>query len=657
MAKVYYQAPISDFLNKNTSEIRQQLLDNDEFNTTDLQKNAWTEEIEILKDQLQHASGGTILLEYLIPRIAKRIDVVLLINGIIFVIEFKVGKDRKEEKTRKATQEQVMDYALDLKYFHEESHTRTIIPITCETESITVTNFFTLNSDTGISNIQICNKTNLWTTINSILKNVTATPIDSKLWIDARFAPVPTIVQAAQALYRKHNVENIKHHSAGDENLSKTTSTVNQIIDYCKANRKKAICFITGVPGAGKTLAGLDIANSRSDLENEDHVSFLSGNEPLVDVLQEALARDLVSRNEKLTKKEALSKTSKFIWLIHKYRDEAYNSDKPSFGKIAVFDEAQRAWNRNKLSEFMKNKKGVPDFNMSEPEFLIQVMDRHDDWAVLVCLIGGGQEIYDGEGGMETWFDALRDGHYNWEIYMSSRLKDAEYVGNESIDKLLLGRSYIAKDDLHLDVDIRSFRCKQLSKFVKELLDNNPNSAKTYYDKLKSDYPLLLTRDLEKAKNWVKARAQGSERYGLLASSEGKRLRAEGIWVPKAINHVAWFLNDKECVDSSFYLEVPASEFKVQGLEVDYAILAWDADFRYENGQFTYHKFRTKWNNVKDAYDKRYMKNAYRVLLTRARQGLVIYIPKGNPNDKTSAPSLYDETFNYLRSIGIEELD
>lgn len=653
MANAYYQAQIVDFLAKDNTTIRQELLDNDEFQTSDLQKNAWTEEIKILKDQLQQLSSGTIILEYLIPRIAKRIDVVLIINGIVLLIEFKVGK---EEKTRKATQEQVMDYALDLKYFHEESRERIIVPITCETESVAENNTFTLNTSLGISNVQICNKTNLQSTIDTVLANIKGTPIDTDKWINARFAPVPTIVQAAQALYRKHSVVNIKHHTAGDEDLSRTTKTVNRIIDYCKANSKKAICFITGVPGAGKTLAGLDIANSRSHLEDEDHVAFLSGNEPLVDVLQEALARDIVSRDKTITKKDALRETRSFIWLIHKYRDEAIRTSNPLFGKIAVFDEAQRAWNTTKLSEFMKTKKGVPGFNMSEPEFLISIMDRHNDWAVLVCLIGGGQEIYDGEGGMETWFDALKNGYLNWDIYMSSHLKDAEYVGDKDLDELLAGRHFIAEDDLHLDVDIRSFRSKQLSKFVKELLDNNPDSAKSYYESFKNDYPILLTRDIEKAKEWVKNKAHGSERYGLLASSEGKRLRAEGIWVPKDINHVAWFLNDKDCVNSSYYLEVPASEFKVQGLEVDYAILAWDADFRYENGDFTYHKFRNKWNNVKEKYSRRYMKNAYRVLLTRARQGLVIYIPQGNAEDSTALPSLYDGTYNYLKSIGLETI-
>lgn len=647
----YYGEEINKFEETSSEDILKNLLLKDEFETTDLQKNAWIKEIEILKDQLAPIPEGAIILEYTIPRIGSRIDTVLILQGVLFLIEFKVNS----KENRKSTQDQVMDYALDLKYFHEKSKNRIIVPITCETESAEIDNAFELMED-NVSKVLLCNKRNLNKVIRGVLEKEKEPTLDYQEWIASRYAPTPTIIEAAQVLYRNHTVDNISRNDAGAENLTETTCAINEIINRSKKEHRKAICFVTGVPGAGKTLAGLNIANSRHDYSEEEHAVFLSGNGPLVDVLQEALARDQAKREGK-TKKEAKRKTQAFIQIVHKFRDAALENKQPPIEKVAIFDEAQRAWDETELTNFMETKKGVSEFNLSEPEFLISIMNRHQDWAVIICLVGGGQEIYKGEGGMEDWFKALRDNYKDWNIYLSSRMCESEYVGKNSIEELLNGRQYASIDALHLGVSLRSFRSEQLSSFVKSLLDNDSEQAKSVYDELSKKYPIVITRDFEKAKEWVKNKARGSERYGLLASSEGKRLRAEGIWVPSTINHVGWFLNGKDNVDSSYYLEVAASEFKVQGLEVDYALLAWDADFRYENGQFTYHKFRgTSWNNVNKENGRRYMKNAYRVLLTRARQGLVIYIPEGNEEDMTTVPSLYNGTYQYLKSIGIEEI-
>lgn len=307
----------------------------------------------------------------------------------------------------------------------------------------------------------------------------------------------------------------------------------------------------------------------------------------------------------------------------------------------------------------MARKKNRLDFNQSEPEFLISVMDRHQDWATIICLVGGGQEIYTGEAGIRDWFLALQGHYLDWEIFLSDKMTDSEYIGNSTIDALLGGRKYHVESSLHLGVSLRSFRSERLSAFTKELLDNNPKVASSIYATLSHSYPIILTRDLKKAKDWVKKQARGTERYGLLASSEGKRLRAEGIWVPSEINHVGWFLNGKDNVDSSYYLEVAASEFKVQGLEIDYGILAWDADFRYANGSFDYYRFRgTNWKHINIEQRQNYLKNAYRVLLTRARQGLIIYVPKGvDPSeDPTRNKNVYDGIYEYLVSCGIKEI-
>lgn len=653
MQRAYYSARIREFVVEKPETLLGKLMVSDEFSTTDLQKNAWRKEIDILQDQLRSVENGDIAFEYTIPRIGHRIDVVCIIRGLIFLLEFKVG----DSEYRKSTADQVMDYALDLKYFHELSADRYIIPISIPTEAPSVCNEVSFMED-KISNVLKCTKDNIGLTISSVLSSVQDQDLSIADWINSRYAPTPTIIEAAQAMYRNHSVKDISRNDAGAHNLTATTETINQIIDDCKRNHKKAICFVTGVPGAGKTLAGLNIANERHNFDADEHAVFLSGNGPLVDILQAALAKDRSSRTG-ITIAEAKKETKAFIQIIHRFRDEALTTNNPPAEKVAIFDEAQRAWNEESLTDFMKRKKGVDAFNQSEPEFLIRIMDRHQDWAVIVCLVGGGQEIYNGEAGIIDWFRALQNKFRNWHIYLSDKMTDSEYVGNSSIEELLTGCSYSLRPALHLGVSLRSFRSEKLAEFVKLLLDNEPSAAAAIYSELSIHYPIILTRDLDKAKEWIRKKARGTERYGLLASSEGKRLRGIGIWVPSVINHVGWFLNEKDNVDSSYFLEVAASEFKVQGLEIDYSILAWDADLRRSGEGFDYFKFRgTRWNHVNNMQQQKYLKNAYRVLMTRARQGMIIFVPSGTDpeDDPTRDSAYYDDIYKYLRSCGIKEL-
>lgn len=653
MQRAYYSARIREFVVEKPETLLGKLMVSDEFSTTDLQKNAWRKEIDILQDQLRSVESGDIAFEYTIPRIGHRIDVVCIIHGLIFLLEFKVG----DSEYRKSTADQVMDYALDLKYFHELSADRYIIPISIPTEAPSVCNEVSFMED-KISNVLKCTKDNIGLTISSVLSSVQDQDLSIADWINSRYAPTPTIIEAAQAMYRNHSVKDISRNDAGAHNLTATTETINQIIDDCKRNHKKAICFVTGVPGAGKTLAGLNIANERHNFDADEHAVFLSGNGPLVDILQAALAKDRSSRTG-ITIAEAKKETKAFIQIIHRFRDEALTTNNPPAEKVAIFDEAQRAWNEESLTDFMKRKKGVDAFNQSEPEFLIRIMDRHQDWAVIVCLVGGGQEIYNGEAGIIDWFRALQNKFRNWHIYLSDKMTDSEYVGNSSIEELLTGCSYSLRPALHLGVSLRSFRSEKLAEFVKLLLDNEPSAAAAVYSELSIHYPIILTRDLDKAKEWIRKKARGTERYGLLASSEGKRLRGIGIWVPSVINHVGWFLNEKDNVDSSYFLEVAASEFKVQGLEIDYSILAWDADLRRSGEGFDYFKFRgTRWNHVNNMQQQKYLKNAYRVLMTRARQGMIIFVPSGTDpeDDPTRDSAYYDDIYKYLRSCGIKEL-
>lgn len=654
MQRAYYSARIREFVVEKPETLLGKLMVSDEFSTTDLQKNAWRKEIDILQDQLRSVENGDIAFEYTIPRMGHRIDVVCIIHGLIFLLEFKVG----DSEYRKSTADQVMDYALDLKYFHELSADRYIIPISIPTEAPSVCNEVSFMED-KISNVLKCTKDNIGLTISSVLSSVQDQDLSIADWINSRYAPTPTIIEAAQAMYRNHSVKDISRNDAGAHNLTATTETINQIIDDCKRNHKKAICFVTGVPGAGKTLAGLNIANERHNFDADEHAVFLSGNGPLVDILQAALAKDRSSRTG-ITIAEAKKETKAFIQIIHRFRDEALTTNNPPAEKVAIFDEAQRAWNEESLTDFMKRKKGVDAFNQSEPEFLIRIMDRHQDWAVIVCLVGGGQEIYNGEAGIIDWFRALQKKFRNWHIYLSDKITDSEYVGNSSIEELLTGCLYSLRPALHLGVSLRSFRSEKLAEFVKLLLDNEPSAAAAVYSELSIHYPIILTRDLDKAKEWIRKKARGTERYGLLASSEGKRLRGIGIWVPSVINHVGWFLNEKDNVDSSYFLEVAASEFKVQGLEIDYSILAaWDADLRRSGKGFDYFKFRgTRWNHVNNMQQQKYLKNAYRVLMTRARQGMIIFVPSGTDpeDDPTRDSAYYDDIYKYLRSCGIKEL-
>ena len=653
MSKAYYDNSISGFLNSSTEAIQGAILIKDEFRATTEQRNAWIEEIEIMKDQLSLLDEeGSIIFEYTVPRIGSRIDVTCLIHGIIFVLEFKVGAG----SYLMDDEEQVVDYALDLKYFHEESEKRYIVPILVATEAKSVGMIGTIFDDKIFDTIR-ANKGNIAEKIRAALRIVNGdSDISRNAWINSRYMPTPTIIEAAQALYQNHDVKEISRSDAGAENLEKTNAAINYIIEDCKSNHKKAICFITGVPGAGKTLAGLNIANTRHQFEENDHAVFLSGNGPLVEVLQEALARDDSKRNG-IPKNRAKTKTKAFIQIVHRFRDAAVEEKEPPLEKVAIFDEAQRAWDMEQLKKFMDQKKHVPDYNKSEPESLIEYMDRHDDWATIVCLVGGGQEINTGEGGIQDWFEALNNRFKNWNIYLSDKMTDSEYVGNSSLEEMLSAHSYNVIPELHLSVSMRSFRSEKQSAFVKALLDCDIELASSIYNDLIEKYPIVLTRNLDKAKNWVREKSRGSERYGMMATSAAERLRARGIWAANSIKPVKWFLEGKDNVDSSFHLEVTATEFAVQGLEIDYGIVAWDGDVRYEDGDFVYKRFtRNMWCNVNKPERRKYMKNAYRVLLTRSRQGMVIYIPEGNEYDSTTSPELYDSTYNYLRSIGIREL-
>ena len=649
----YYSNDIQSFLNQDNYSIFGEITTNDQFSAEDLQKNTWNREIEIMKRELSQFLDGYIIFEYTIPRIGNRIDNIVIYKGIIFLLEFKVG----EKKYPSYAIEQVTDYAFDLSCFHKESHNRLLVPILISTKAHSVKQEIRISKDNVLETI-CCNEYEIAKYITEVSLKFIQDEIIPDDWINSLYMPTPTIIEAAQALYLGHNVEDISRNDASAKNLNQTTKAINKIIDYSKANNRKSICFITGVPGAGKTLAGLNIAVERQKIAEDEHAVFLSGNGPLVDVLQEALARDDAKRNN-ISRKEASRKVKEFIQIIHHFRDDAISVDTPPVEKVAIFDEAQRAWDEQNLTDFMKKKKHIEDFNMSEPEFLISILNRHNDWATIICLIGGGQEINKGESaGIYGWFDSLRNNYPNWDIYVSDKITDDEYSKGHNFAEMTKNMNVNIIEDLHLAVSLRSFRSENVSNFVKALLDVDIDTAKRLYEQFNNDYPVFVTRNLHKAKLWVRSQAKGSQRYGLTASSGAKRLRKYGIWVQNKIEATNWFLNGKNDVRSSFHLEETATEFDIQGLELDWTIVCWDADLRFENGDFKHLKFvGSKWQNIKSADNILYLKNAYRVTLTRARQGFVIFVPTGDETDMTAKPEYYDGIYRYLKSVGIKELE
>ncbi len=651
--KAYYSETIASFLTDDPDRILGTLTRENRHSLEEPQRWAWQRQIPILKEALSGVPTGHIFLEFFIPRMGKRVDVLLVLGDIVFVIEFKVGASEYQL----AAFRQVEDYALDLKNFHEGSHAVPIVPILVATDAESRTVDEPKFADDLVAKTLGSNAEGLGALIGVVCDSSSFPRFDLADWMAKGYRPTPTIVEAAEVLYRTHSVTDISRSDAGAKNLQQTSAAVSDVIDRARQSGTKSICFVTGVPGSGKTLAGLNIATRRSEEHDDEHAVFLSGNGPLVDVLREALARDKAKR-ESVTKELAKREVRSFIQNIHHFRDEYVGNADVPVEKVVVFDEAQRAWTRDKAAYFMQRERGQTDFDMSEPEFLIGVMDRHQDWCTVVCLVGGGQEINTGEAGISEWISALEAHFSSWNVYVSPRIVLPEYGSQIDVEKFLALPRVHLNEQLHLAVSMRSFRAEALSDLVGQIIDNDSDAARATFTKIEHDYPIYLTRDLSAARAWLRRRARGTERFGLVASSGAQRLRPEGLHIKAAIDPVNWFLNDSGDVRSSYYLEEVASEFAVQGLELDWAGVCWDGDFHYALGKWVYQNFKgTKWQTVKDEAKRLYLKNAYRVILTRARQGMILFVPKGDAADRTRPPFIYDGTYEYLRACGIPVLD
>lgn len=689
-ARYYYYNSITAFLHQNEDEIFGLLSKNEEYDTSSTQKFAWLEEISLLKNVLLPYCNeeGWVVFEYTIPRLGKRIDVVALLKERVFILEFKAGEDAFNRQDV----DQVMDYALDLKNFQQGSASRIIVPILVATESLFYsTTVMTSHYDDGIYEPLMTNAEGLSKVLDMVLQqdiNVGFQSVALSDWVRSRYAPTPTIIEAASSLYSRHSVEEITRHEAEGEQLDRTTDYVLKVIHDTKERGGKSICFVTGVPGAGKTLVGLNVAIKQSDHkegENPDLAVYLSGNGPLVQVLTEALARDKKrqknEQGERYNITDARREVSQFIQIIHRYRDNMLQKlrtpiqdhqieidpDKELKDKhagyaevenIAIFDEAQRSWDQEHLSSWLKRKKGINDFPMSEGEFLIWSLDQRKDWAVIVCLVGGGQEINTGEAGIGEWVRAMNETFPSWKVYISRQLTAKEYAEGRVEDLLTHNPNVIYSDDLHLAVSMRSFRAENLSNMVHSLLDGDIENVRNYYSKIKERYPIVLTRDINTAKKWLRMKARGNERYGMVVSSKAYRLKPLAIDVRCKPDTVHWFLDDIDDIRSSLFLEDAASEFDIQGLELDWTCLIWDGDLRFVNDHWDYYEFNggNRWNRINKEERKLYQLNAYRVLLTRARQGMVICVPEGDTEDPTRSPEFYNGTYEYLQKMGFDEI-
>ncbi len=682
MGSPWYADTIPAFLDESADAIIGQLSSAGEGSIEKAQIEAWRRQIGILKDTLLHITGekhsltdGTILFEYPVPRMGGRIDTVFLFREVVFVLEFKVGGTHYTRHAR----DQVCDYALDLKNFHEPSHAIPIVPILVATEApppVTITVqptthndglFVPLDSSAAslprvlLTALSFLHKRMFGGYTDPVVAETAPVSIDPFSWQHGRYLPTPTIIEAAIALYHGHSVAEISRSDAGAKNLHETTDAISQIIADAQKNGIKAICMVTGVPGAGKTLIGLNIATKHLNAESDLFSVFLSGNGPLVKILQEALARDRVrrakERGEVLRKGVARSEVKAFVQNVHHYRDAYLDDDRPPADHVALFDEAQRAWNLKQTASFMKQKKNRPDFDMSEPEFLISCINRHTDWGVVVCLVGGGQEINTGEAGIGEWLRAIERRFPDWHIHVSDRLTESEYNASRILTRLEKTGAVTFNRNLHLGVSMRSFRAEHVSRLVREVLDMELAAAQKTLEQISSDYPIFITRNLDRARKWLRIQARGTERYGIVASSHAERLKPHAIDVRTPVDPVHWFLSDKDDVRSSYYCEDVVTEFQIQGLELDWACVTWDADFIPDGDHWICREFRgNRWINVRKDDRQRYLKNAYRVLLTRARQGMVIFIPPGEKDDPTRNPEWYNAIWTYLRTTGLPEL-
>jgi len=667
--RTYYESSIDDFVKqKHPQDIVEFLTESDESSDDchlSLQKNAWSNQIKILQKYLKDKKGY-IIFEFVLSRVNMRIDVVLLMNNIIYSLEFKNGEDSFKSDDI----DQADGYGYALKNFYEVNRDKYVVPILIATKA--PDSECSEGSDLGIDKLFSLFKANpnrMEGYIDLIRSKYGSEVIfnekDFDNWIKSPFKPNPTIIQSARSIYMNNQVDEFFKFDAGEENLKITELTVEAIVKEAKEKKKKIICFVSGVPGAGKTLVGLDLAGkTRNDKSGGlPEAVFFSGNGPLINVLTEALGRDAFKSNPLKfpNKNRALNDVKVFIQNLHAFKQDIISTKKNIINEnVLIFDEAQRVWDKEKLEEWLSKKCADKSyFGLSEADLLLSTLNEKD-WGVIVALVGLGQDIHTGENGLGVWFQSLLEKHDEWEIRLSKE------IFNQNADDLVEYADSIKKcprvkecPGLFLKVSIRTPRAKNLSEFTEALLNNEPEKAKKALTKF-NDYPICITRDLRKAEDFVSRSSSRKERFGKLCSSNSKILGRNSHSFDNIDNwRIPNWMLDESGRDSSNSLIYAASEFNIQGLEIDWSLLGWDMDMYYSNGEWQQQKMLTQKRFIESTeIQKKHILNSYRVLLTRARKGIVIYIPKTNDyEDKFGVNKFFDPTYEYLKSCGIKDID
>ncbi len=622
----------------------------------------WWDDLAALRRVLETVGAERewqVLLEFSVPRKERRLDVVLLTGSAIILLECKRGAANHDAVR------QVEEYALLLHYFHQPSDQRRIYPIVVSATAISGSHasaFGLAQGELGFPTLPSFwiapTQITLWDALPGLLTSIAeghASATDGEAWDDGRYCPTPTIIDAALALRSGLKIHEIAHSEAAEHDIETVTEEIREIVFKAQAEQSHAICFLTGVPGSGKTLVGLSLAHLSES--RTDAIHFMSGNGPLVSVLQELFKQQAM--RDGVPAAPALMQAKTLIENVHvfarTYTDQ--DQDRAPSNHVIIFDEAQRAWNLTQnLRKFARN--------YSEPEMLLKIMERHKDWAVVIALVGGGQEINDGEAGLEEWGKALHGSHREWRVFASPEVIAG---GSSTAGHTLFGtaspRSPVRqRETLHLRTSNRSLRADNLARWVNHVLDGEVEGAAAL--EITRRFPIFLTRSLEGARGCLKRESLGNSRFGLVASSGAARLRAEGL-EPSSDFHAAypwhhWYLAPRADIRSSFSCEVFATEFEIQGLELDWIGLCWSGDFIWSGGRWLARDMRhgqqSKWGLIRKSEQQKFRQNAYRVLLTRARQGMVIYVPAGDAADPTRQPAELDDTAAYLLRCGVTEL-
>ena len=613
---------------------------------------AWKAELPLLRDALRHvpdSDAWRVLLEFDIPRLGGRLDAVLLSPHAIFAIEFKIGATRVDNAARA----QLHGYALDLQDFHGGSRNRSILPILVATASSSgaVALPLFVGGAAAVMETNAADFAELLQQLGRLAATVAATlPVAVADWEAAPYAPVLNVIQAACRLYARHDVAEIASMRSDAFNLSLTANRIETILHGAEAERRHVILFVTGIPGAGKTLCGLNAAFTRTGS------TFLTGNPSLVHVLRDALVRSAIDDGAK--RATAFHRIKTVIQPLPQFRDLYVRTGGLPPERVVVIDEAQRCWTGAHAVAGTRARP-VP-LDRSEPAHLLDIMNRHDGFAALVCLVGQGQEIHDGEGGLAAWGEALAT-RPNWNVFAAN----ATLVDPEPRNRLPRLAALCVQPDLHLTVPVRSLRHDAAPAWVDAVLRGDAVAAKAVIA-AGGEVPFRLTRDLAALRCGLRAHARRLHRAGLVASAGARRLRAEGLGCevphmdPAAV--AAWFLNswirDRD-VRASDALELVATQFSVQGLELDHVGLCWDGDLVREGPGATWQvrSFRgTGWQVARNPEKIAWRLNTYRVLLTRARYETLIWVPRGDRDDPSRNPAVLDRVAAFLQACGVRAL-